>query len=83
MQKKRGRRRKTHFGKRKPRPAQTIDPGPTVPAAAAAAAAAAPHHQLLRGACLYGPFDGKTGCLKLIVDDYGYLKYDIWVFVRL
>ena len=28
-------------------------------------------------------FDGKDGCLKLIVNDYGYLKYDIWVFVRL
>ena len=28
-------------------------------------------------------FDGKGGGLKLIVDDYGYLKYDIWVFVRL
>ena len=44
---------------------------------------AAPHRQLLRGACLHGLFDGKEGCLKLIINDYGYLKYDIWVFVRL
>ena len=28
-------------------------------------------------------FDGKGGGLKLIVDDCGYLKYDVWVFVRL
>ena len=28
-------------------------------------------------------FDGKGGGLKLMVNDYGYLKYDIWVFVRL
>ena len=28
-------------------------------------------------------FDGKGGGLKLIVNDYGYLKYDIWVFVHL
>ena len=28
-------------------------------------------------------FDGKDWCLKLINNDYGYLKYDIWVFVRL
>ena len=28
-------------------------------------------------------FDGKGKGLKLIVNEYGYLKYDIWVFVRL
>ena len=28
-------------------------------------------------------FDGKCGGMKLIANDYGYLKYDIWVFVRL
>ena len=56
---------------------------PTVPAAAAAAVAAAPHYQLLRGAYLYGLFHGKDGCLKLIVNNYVCLKYNIWVFVRL
>ena len=28
-------------------------------------------------------FDGKDGRLKVIVNNVGYLKYDIWVFVRL
>ena len=28
-------------------------------------------------------FDGKDGRLKVIVSEYGYLEYDIWVFVRL
>ena len=28
-------------------------------------------------------FDGKDGRLKLFVNNFGYLKYDIWVFVRL
>jgi hypothetical protein len=31
----------------------------------------------------YMDFDGKGGGLKLIANDSGYLKYYIWVFVRL
>ena len=28
-------------------------------------------------------FDGKGGGLKLIVVDFGYAKYDIWMLLRL